>query len=56
MPVLIKLRGRTIITAQVNRPAGATVKVRTENGTDDIRAVWFENGKVVMIDQRELPD
>ena len=32
------------------------MKVRTENGTDDIRAVWFENGKVVMIDQRELPD
>ena len=22
----------------------------------DIRAVWFENGKVVMIDQRCLPD
>ena len=31
------------------------MKVRTEKGTDDIRAVWFENGKVVMIDQRELP-
>ncbi len=32
------------------------MKVRTENGTEDIRAVWFENGKVVMIDQRCLPD
>ncbi len=31
------------------------MKVRTKNGTEDIRAVWFENGKVVMIDQRRLP-
>ena len=31
------------------------MKVRTENGEKDIRAVWFENGKVVMIDQRRLP-
>ncbi len=50
------MRGRTIITGQVNRPAGANVKVRTKDGTEDIRAVWFQNGSVVMIDQRELPD
>ncbi len=31
------------------------MKVRTKNGTEDIRAVWFEDGKVVMIDQRKLP-
>ncbi|UAL07919.1 MAG: S-methyl-5-thioribose-1-phosphate isomerase [Candidatus Methanogranum gryphiswaldense] len=31
------------------------MKVRTENGYVDIRAVWFEKGKVRMIDQRELP-
>jgi len=31
------------------------MKVRTANGTSDIRAVWFENGKVRMIDQRRLP-
>lgn len=31
------------------------MKVRTENGEKDIRAVWFEDGKVVMIDQRRLP-
>lgn len=31
------------------------MKVRTENGYGDIRAVWFEDGKVRMIDQRELP-
>ena len=31
------------------------LKVRTENGTADMRAVWFDNGKVMMIDQRELP-
>lgn len=31
------------------------MKVNTEAGTTDIRAVWFDNGKVVMIDQRELP-
>ena len=32
------------------------MKVRTKDGTEDIRAVWFQNGSVVMIDQRELPD
>ena len=32
------------------------MKVRTENGIKDIRAVWFEDGKVVMIDQRRLPE
>ena len=31
------------------------MKVRTKNGTEDIRAVWFDDGKVVMIDQRKLP-
>lgn len=31
------------------------MKVRTENGTTDMRAVWFENGRTVMIDQRRLP-
>ena len=31
------------------------MKVRTEDGHIDIRAVWFDNGKVKMIDQRELP-
>jgi methylthioribose-1-phosphate isomerase len=31
------------------------MKVKTEKGYSDIRAVWFENGKVRMIDQRELP-
>ncbi|MFA6804572.1 MAG: S-methyl-5-thioribose-1-phosphate isomerase [Candidatus Methanomethylophilaceae archaeon] len=31
------------------------MKVRTENGYEDIRAVWFDKGKVMMIDQRELP-
>ncbi|MDR0887751.1 MAG: S-methyl-5-thioribose-1-phosphate isomerase [Candidatus Methanoplasma sp.] len=31
------------------------MKVRTESGYDDIRAVWFKDGKVVMIDQRDLP-
>lgn len=31
------------------------MKVRTANGTSDVRAVWFENGKVRMIDQRRLP-
>ena len=31
------------------------MKVRTENDTQDIRAVWFADGKVVMIDQRQLP-
>jgi methylthioribose-1-phosphate isomerase len=32
------------------------MKARMENGkTEDLKAVWFENGKVRMIDQRELP-
>lgn len=32
------------------------MKARNENGeTVDIRAVWFENGRCVMIDQRDLP-
>lgn len=32
------------------------MKARMENGqTEEIKAVWFENGKVRMIDQRELP-
>ena len=31
------------------------MKVRTESGIRDLRAVWFDNGKVMMIDQRELP-
>lgn len=31
------------------------MKVKTEKGYSDIRAVWFENGRVRMIDQRELP-
>ena len=31
------------------------MKVKTANGTSNIRAVWFENGKVRMIDQRCLP-
>jgi len=31
------------------------LKVRTESGVSDLRAVWFDNGKVMMIDQRELP-
>jgi len=32
------------------------MKARMEDGsTSDIRAVWFENGRCVMIDQRELP-
>ena len=31
------------------------MKIRTDGGTEDIRAVWFENGTVRMIDQRELP-
>ena len=31
------------------------MKVRTERGVKDLRAVWFEKGKVMMIDQRELP-
>ncbi|MCL2295609.1 MAG: S-methyl-5-thioribose-1-phosphate isomerase [Methanomassiliicoccaceae archaeon] len=31
------------------------MKVRTEGGTRDLRAVWFDSWKVMMIDQRELP-
>lgn len=31
------------------------MKVRTDAGFENMRAVWFENGKVKMIDQRELP-
>lgn len=31
------------------------MKVRTENGCKDMRAVWFEDGKCMMIDQRDLP-
>lgn len=31
------------------------VKVKTEDGRDDIRAVWMEEEKVKMIDQRYLP-
>ncbi len=32
------------------------MKARMEDGkVSDIRAVWFDNGKCVMIDQRELP-
>jgi methylthioribose-1-phosphate isomerase len=31
------------------------LRVRTESGATDLRAVWFDHGKVKMIDQRELP-
>lgn len=31
------------------------MKVRTEDGVKDMRAVWFEGGRVAMIDQRRLP-
>lgn len=31
------------------------MRIRPENGYSELRAVWFENGKVKMIDQRELP-
>lgn len=31
------------------------MKVKCSSGKKDIRAVWFENGKVMMIDQRKLP-
>jgi len=31
------------------------LRIRTEGGQMDIRAVWFDDGKVMMIDQRELP-
>jgi methylthioribose-1-phosphate isomerase len=32
------------------------MKANVDGKEQDIRAVWFENGKVRMIDQRELPD
>ncbi len=35
--------------------AGARMKADVDGKVCDIRAVWFENGKVRMIDQRELP-
>jgi methylthioribose-1-phosphate isomerase len=31
------------------------MKANVDGKVEDIRAVWFENGKVMMIDQRELP-
>jgi len=31
------------------------LKVRTNGGSEDVRAVWFRDGRVVMIDQRRLP-
>jgi methylthioribose-1-phosphate isomerase len=31
------------------------LKARTEKGVTDLKAVWFDGGKVWMIDQRELP-
>ncbi|MDD4244598.1 MAG: S-methyl-5-thioribose-1-phosphate isomerase [Candidatus Methanomethylophilaceae archaeon] len=31
------------------------MKAKTENGVRDVKAVWFEEGRVVMIDQRKLP-
>ena len=31
------------------------MKVKTENGIKDMRAIWMEDDKVVMIDQRYLP-
>ena len=31
------------------------MKVRTESGTQELRAVWFENGHLRLIDQRRLP-
>ncbi|MDD3398813.1 MAG: S-methyl-5-thioribose-1-phosphate isomerase [Candidatus Methanomethylophilaceae archaeon] len=31
------------------------MKVKTENGRRDMRALWFEAGKLTMIDQRSLP-
>jgi methylthioribose-1-phosphate isomerase len=34
---------------------GSVLKVRTESGVTDLRAVWFDSGAVKMIDQRELP-
>ncbi|WP_400152627.1 S-methyl-5-thioribose-1-phosphate isomerase [Candidatus Methanarcanum hacksteinii] len=32
------------------------MKANINGRTEDIRAEWFEDGKVMMIDQRELPD
>lgn len=32
------------------------MKANINGRTENIRAVWFEDGKVTMIDQRELPD
>ena len=32
------------------------MKANINGRTEDIRDVWFEDGKVMMIDQRELPD
>lgn len=32
------------------------MKANINGRTEDIRAVWFKDGKVTMIDQRELPD
>ncbi|MDR1404089.1 MAG: S-methyl-5-thioribose-1-phosphate isomerase [Candidatus Methanoplasma sp.] len=29
--------------------------MKTEEGIRDLRAIWFDNGKVMMIDQRKLP-
>ncbi|KQM10658.1 MAG: S-methyl-5-thioribose-1-phosphate isomerase [Candidatus Methanomethylophilaceae archaeon] len=31
------------------------MKAKTEGGVRDIKAVWFEEGRVIMIDQRKLP-
>ncbi|NLN72385.1 MAG: S-methyl-5-thioribose-1-phosphate isomerase [Thermoplasmatales archaeon] len=31
------------------------MKAKTEKGVQDVKAVWFEDGRVVMIDQRKLP-
>jgi methylthioribose-1-phosphate isomerase len=31
------------------------MRIKTDEGVTDLRAVWFEDGRVRMIDQRELP-
>lgn len=31
------------------------MKAKTEKGVQDVKVVWFEDGRVVMIDQRKLP-
>ena len=31
------------------------MKVKVASGVQDIRAVWFENGRLKLIDQRKLP-